>query len=71
VINVGSNGRKLEQAFDQIQDELRTQYLASYTPENKTADGKYRKIKIDCGKGTDVQSRKGYYALAPDAKDDD
>ena len=71
VINVGNNGRKLEQAFDQIQDELRTQYLVSYTPENKVADGKYRKLKIDCGKGADVQARKGYYALAPDAKDPD
>jgi VWFA-related protein len=66
VIDVGSNGRKLEDAFDQIQDELRTQYLASYTPENKTADGKFRKIKLDCGKGLDIQARKGYYAIAGD-----
>ena len=36
VINVGNSGRKLEDAFDQIQDELRTQYLLSYTPTNKT-----------------------------------
>jgi VWFA-related protein len=63
VINVGNNGRKLEDAFDAIQDELRSQYLASYTPTNKTADGKYRKIEMDCGKGLKVQSRKGYYAL--------
>ncbi len=34
VINVGNNGKKLEDAFNQIQDELRTQYLASYTPTN-------------------------------------
>src|SRR6266446_4404054 len=34
VINVGNNGKKLQDAFDQIQDELRTQYLASYTPTN-------------------------------------
>src|ERR1700761_8021738 len=66
VIDVGNNGRKLEDAFDQIQDELRTQYLASYTPENKTADGKFRKIKLDCGKGLDIQARKGYYAIAGD-----
>jgi len=67
VINVGHNGRKLEDAFDQIQDELRTQYLVSYTPDNKTADGKFRKTKVDCGKGMDVQARKGYYAIAGDA----
>jgi VWFA-related protein len=66
VINVGHNGRKLEDAFDQIQDELRTQYLASYTPDNKVADGKFRKVKLDCGKGLDIQARKGYYAIAGD-----
>ena len=70
VINVGHDGRKLEQAFDQIQDELRTQYLASYTPVNKTADGKFRKINIDCGKGMNVQARKGYYAIVGDGDND-
>jgi VWFA-related protein len=63
VINTGS-GRKLEDAFDQIQDELRTQYLASYTPTNSVADGKFRKIDMECGKGLKVQARKGYYAIA-------
>jgi VWFA-related protein len=63
VINVGNSGRKLEDAFDQIQDELRTQYLASYTPTNKTADGKFRKIEMTCGAGNKVQARKGYYAI--------
>jgi VWFA-related protein len=66
VINVGHNGRKLEDAFDQIQDELRTQYLVSYTPANKEADGKFRKVKLDCGKGLDIQARKGYYAINGD-----
>ncbi len=67
VINVGNSGRKLEDAFDQIQDELRTQYLLSYTPTNREADGKYRKIDLDCGKGAKVQARKGYYAIGGDA----
>jgi VWFA-related protein len=67
VINVGNNGRKLEAAFDQIQDELRTQYVLSYTPENKTADGRFRKINVDCGKGMKVQARRGYYAVPGDA----
>ena len=66
VINVGNNGKKLEDAFDQIQDELRTQYLLSYTPKNLETDGKYRTISLDCGKGVKIQSRKGYYAI-PDA----
>jgi VWFA-related protein len=64
VINVGNSGRRLEDAFDQIQDELRTQYLLSYTPTNKAADGTYRKIDLECGKGMKVQARKGYYAIA-------
>jgi VWFA-related protein len=66
VIDVGNNGHKLEDAFDQIQNELRTQYLLSYTPANKQADGKYRKLEIDCGKGLTVQARKGYYAIVGD-----
>jgi VWFA-related protein len=66
VINVGHDGRKLEDAFDQIQDELRTQYLVSYTPALKNADGKFRKVEIDCGKGVTVQARKGYYAIVGD-----
>ena len=68
MINVGSNGKKLEDAFNQIQDELRTQYLASYTPTNLKADGTFRTLNISCGKDTKVQARKGYYAL-PDSPD--
>ena len=64
VIDVGNNGKKLEDAFNQIQDELRTQYLASYTPTNAKADGTFRKIEMTCQKGQKVQTRKGYYAIA-------
>ncbi|MBS1821873.1 MAG: VWA domain-containing protein, partial [Acidobacteria bacterium] len=64
VINVGNNGKKLEDAFNQIQDELRTQYLASYTPSNLKTDGTFRTLNVTCGKDTKVQARKGYYALA-------
>lgn len=64
VINVGNNGKRLEEAFNQIQDELRTQYLASYTPANLKLDGSFRREEITCGKGLKVQSRKGYYALS-------
>jgi VWFA-related protein len=62
VINVGNNGKKLQDAFDQIQDELRTQYLASYTPTNNKMDGTFRNLNVSCGKDTKVQARKGYYA---------
>jgi len=70
VINVGNNGRKLEDAFDQIQDELRTQYLASYTPTNLKTDGTFRNLKVTCGKDQKVQARRGYYALTS-ANDND
>jgi VWFA-related protein len=63
VINVGNNAKKLQEAFDQIQDELRTQYLASYTPTNAKTDGTFRTLNIGCGKDTKVQARKGYYAI--------
>ena len=64
VIDVGNNGKKLEQAFQQITDELRTQYLLSYRPSNPKADGTYRKIDLSCGKNLKLDARKGYYAMA-------
>ena len=67
VINVGNNGKRLEEAFAQIQDELRTQYLASYTPTNLKLDGGFRKLEITCAKGLKVQTRRGYYALSEEA----
>jgi VWFA-related protein len=66
VIDVGNNGKKMENAFAQIEEELRTQYVASYTPTNAKLDGSYRKIDIECkGDGLKAQARKGYYAIAP------
>ena len=60
---MGNNGEKLRAAFDQIQDELRTQYIASYTSNNTKLDGTFRRVVVDCGDGNKVQVRKGYYAL--------
>jgi VWFA-related protein len=66
VIDVGNNGKKMEAAFSQIEEELRTQYVASYTPTNNKLDGTYRKIDVECkGDGLKAQVRKGYYAIAP------
>jgi VWFA-related protein len=70
MINVGNNGKKLEAAFEQIEDELRTQYVAAYTPTNAKIDGSYRKIAVECkadkGDKLNVQVRKGYYAISPE-----
>jgi len=63
VINVGNNGKKLEAAFRQIEDELRTQYVVSYTSNNTKMDGGFRHLSVECkGDGMKVQVRKGYYA---------
>jgi VWFA-related protein len=67
LIDVGNNGKKLEAAFQQIEDELRTQYVASYTPSNLKLDGTFRHLGVEChGDGMKVQVRKGYFAAAPD-----
>jgi VWFA-related protein len=65
LIDVGNNGPKLQAAFDQIENELRTQYVATYTPTNTKLDGTFRHIAVQCGDGMKVQVRKGYYAVAP------
>jgi VWFA-related protein len=66
LIDVGNNGKKLEAAFQQIEDELRTQYVATYTPSNTKLDGSFRKLAVECrGDGMKVQVRKGYYATPP------
>jgi hypothetical protein len=56
----------MEDAFSQIEEELRTQYVASYTPTNDKLDGSYRKIDVQVkGDGLKAQVRKGYYAIPP------
>jgi VWFA-related protein len=69
LINVGTNGKKLDAAFQQIEEELRTEYLASYVPTNAKLDGRFRRIAVQC-KGDDmkVQVRKGYYAPSAEAR---
>ncbi len=54
----------LQQCFDQLQDEMRSQYAIGYTPTNPTKDGTFRKIEIKTSnKDWKVQARKGYYAI--------
>lgn len=62
VINVGNNGKKLADAFQQIEDELRTQYVGTYTPTNTRMDGTFRHISVNCGQGMHVQVKHGYFA---------
>jgi len=60
---VVNNEKHLQEAFDQISEELRSQYTLGYYPTNSARDGKFRKIKIDVdNKDYKVLARKGYYA---------
>jgi VWFA-related protein len=65
VIDVGNKPEKLKQAFDQISQELRSQYNIGYVPTNTKLDGSFRKVEIRSKKGYKIQARTGYYALAP------
>ena len=50
-------------AFQEIANELRTQYLIGYTPTNTKHDGAFRKIRVQVRNGDyKVQARRGYYA---------
>jgi VWFA-related protein len=62
VINVGNKLDKLQQAFDQIAAELRSQYNLGYTPTNPVQDGGYRKLEVKSKENYKVQCRAGYYA---------
>ena len=64
VIEVGNKMEKLKSAFDQISQELRSQYNIGYTPTNSKLDGSFRKVEIRTkDKNYKVQSRNGYYAM--------
>lgn len=59
----------LAQSFQDIGDELRSQYSLAYTPTNRRADGAFRRIKVEVDrKGMSVRTRKGYYAPRPETR---
>src|SRR6201993_5263946 len=62
VINVGNKFDKLREAFDQIAQELRSQYNIGYVPTNLKLDGTYRKLEIKNKQNYKIQARSGYYA---------
>jgi VWFA-related protein len=63
MIEVGNKIEKLRQAFDQISQELRSQYNAGYVPTNTARDGSFRKVEIKPKQGDyKIQARSGYYA---------
>jgi VWFA-related protein len=61
------NKLTLQDAFTQLQEEMRSQYAIGYTPTNPAKDGTFRKLEIKTGnKDWKVQARKGYYAIRTD-----
>ena len=61
--------RGLEKTLLEIAAELRHHYSIGYTPEDRRADGRYRKISIRTRQGFQVRSRRGYYYMSHDATD--
>ncbi len=54
----------LNDIFQDLQDEMRSQYSIGYAPPNPNKDGSYHKIEIKVdAKDYKVQARKGYYAI--------
>ena len=50
-------------AFQEVADELRTQYLLGYTSANTRRDGSFRKIRVKVrDRDYKIQARRGYYA---------
>ena len=63
VIDVHNN-KTLEKAFDEIAEELSSQYVLGYYPTNEKRDGTFRKIQVEIISRPDakITARKGYYA---------
>lgn len=65
---------ELREAFKQIQDEMRSQYLLAYEPSNQKRDGSYRKIEIVLSNQqmqrdkVKVTHRQGYFAKTNETK---
>jgi len=58
-----SSEKRLNEAFDQISEELRSQYTVGYYPTNTAKDGRFRKVRVETpGKEYKILTRKGYYA---------
>lgn len=58
-----SRENSFQKIFDQIAEELRSQYSLGYVSTNTAKDGKFRQIKVVArGSGLTVKARKGYYA---------
>ena len=57
--------QQLDQAFRQLSEELRTQYLIAYYPNRRISDSPFRRISVELknkdNSGLQVRHRAGYY----------
>jgi VWFA-related protein len=59
----------LDEIYNQIAEELRGQYLMTYTPDKVDTDGGFHKIALKASKDDlQVVTREGYYAPGGDTK---
>ena len=60
IANTNDPGPKLRQ----VDEDLHSYYLLTYTPTNANYDGRFRMISVKVNRpGTEIQARRGYYAL--------
>jgi VWFA-related protein len=58
-----SKKQAMDQIYDSIAEELRTQYSLGYTPDKRNFQAGYHKIQLTVKrKDLTVQTRDGYYA---------
>ncbi len=68
------NEDDLRKAFEQIQIELRSQYLVAYSPSNSKRDGTYRTVKVEIVNADlkkqelVLRHRQGYFAKTEETK---
>jgi VWFA-related protein len=59
----------LEDIYNQIAQDLRGQYLLTYTPDQVDNDGSYHKVALTAKKeGLVVVTREGYFAPGGDSR---
>ena len=58
--------KEIEEAYDTIVEQVRSQYILGYVSTNTATDGHWRKVEIrvrqPSGNGARIQARKGYFA---------
>ena len=59
-----TDSNDLKNRIQQVDEDLHSYYLLSYSSNNQKYDGHFRKIEVKLKRsGLSVQSRKGYYAI--------